>query len=162
MLTIKKATEKDIAILIQLEKEFTEYHPKLIAKNPVLKEHLKKDKNFDNIITEYVKKVLPNKDEINFIAFVGKEPAGFIHVKIKNNVPIFAMKKLGGLGPLLVREKFRGLKISSKLRDEAFKWLRKKGIKYVTLHVYEANEHARNIYKKWGFFDYKIEMRKKI
>ena len=48
------------------------------------------------------------------------------------------------------------------LYKEACKWFKKHGIKHITIGVNPENERAHLIYKKWGFFDFRIEMRNKI
>ena len=60
---------------------------------------------------------------------------------------------------MFVREEFRGLGISSKLKDESFIWLRKKGIEKVFLNVLSNNSQAIEVYEKWGFSTFKSEMR---
>jgi len=81
---------------------------------------------------------------------------------IKKNTPIFSLEKLGHISDLFVRKKFRGIGISSMFRDEAIRWFKKKRMKYATLDVYPDNVIPYKIYKKWGFFDFHLEMRKKI
>ena len=47
-------------------------------------------------------------------------------------------------------------------KDATYKWFRKKGVKTLSIKVYDANKFAHDIYKKWGFKNYHIELRKKI
>ena len=83
-------------------------------------------------------------------------------VFIKDNIPIFELKELGYFSDLYVKKQFRKLGISSKLRDEAIKWFKKKKMKYISIALYPDNKFAHSVYKKWGFMDYHIEMRREI
>jgi GNAT superfamily N-acetyltransferase len=52
--------------------------------------------------------------------------------------------------------------MSTRLKDEMIEWFKSKNVKYTAIGFYSDNTEAHHIYKKWGFFDYKIEARKQI
>lgn len=54
------------------------------------------------------------------------------------------------------------MKLSPRLKGKAIKWLKNKGLKHVSIIVYVDNKFAHSVYRKWGFFDFKMEMRRKI
>ena len=87
---------------------------------------------------------------------------GYNLVQIKSTIPIFKNKKVGHLADLYMQKEFRGQGLSTKLRDASMRWFKKNNVKSISINVYPDNPHAYKIYKKWGFFEYKIEMRKKI
>jgi len=72
------------------------------------------------------------------------------------------MDKYGRINTVYIEEKFRSKSISSKLKDEAFKWFKKKYITRVSLNVFPDNEKAISAYKKWGFSTGLIEMRMSV
>lgn len=157
---IRKAAIKDIPIIVKLANEFLrEHNAKIIKKNPKFKPYLKLKKESDTIFIKFLKKNI--KSGLVLIAFVNGKPAGYCLGYIKKNIPIYQLEKLGYISDLYVKKKFRGTKIASKFKDEAIKWIRKKGIKHASLAVFCGNRF-KSIYKKWGFFDYHIEMRKRI
>ena len=88
--------------------------------------------------------------------------AGYNLIFLKDNIPVFELARTGHIGDLFIKKEFRGLKISSKLNREAIIWFKKRGVKYSSLQVYPQNRHAYNIYKRWGYEDFHIEMRKKL
>jgi GNAT superfamily N-acetyltransferase len=69
------------------------------------------------------------------------------------------LEKFGYIAAIFVREEFRDWGISSKFKDETFKWLRRKGIENVSLNVLQDNSQAIKVYEKWGFSTILSEMR---
>jgi GNAT superfamily N-acetyltransferase len=160
---IRKADLKDVTDTVDLWKEFMKYHDEIIIKkNKKVKPYLTKKKNAADIFRKYVQKIILSKDSITHVAEVEGRLAGYSLNCINNNIPVFKIKKIGYMSDLFVKKEFRGLGISTKLKNEAIKWFKKKGIKYVSIKVHNDNELAHSIYKKWGFFDFHTEMRKKI
>lgn len=75
---------------------------------------------------------------------------------------MFSIKKLGYISDLFIDEKYRRKGVSSEFQKRAFKWFKTKGIKYAEIAVYPANKKAVNIYRKWGFNDFHLILRKKL
>jgi GNAT superfamily N-acetyltransferase len=160
---IRKAKLKDAPAVLELWKEFMGYQAEMLAeKDYRMKPHLEKKKNAPEIFFKYLNKCLKSKDYLVNVAEDKGKLVGYNLLGIKNNVPIFRIEKTGHFHDLFVKKEYRGKKISSMLKEEAVKWFKKKGVKYLSIDVYSGNEHAHNIYKKWGFFDYHIGMRKRI
>jgi GNAT superfamily N-acetyltransferase len=68
---------------------------------------------------------------------------------------------VGYIDNMFVSKKYSGKGYATILRDEFYKWLKSKKIKYCQLDVLEKNP-AKNIYKKWGFSIDGLQMTKKI
>jgi len=163
MLIIRKAKLKDVSVIVKLWKDFMKYHDDIIIKeNPEIKPHLIKKKNAVNVFKKFIQKNIRSKNAVVFIAEVNGKHAGYSLNFIKDNNPIFKLEKIGHVSDLFVKKEFRGMKISSKFKNEAKKWFKKKGIKHMEIVVYKDNKYAHSIYERWGFFDHKIEMRKNI
>lgn len=96
------------------------------------------------------------------IGYVNGKVAGFNLSFIKENIPIFSLDKFGNIGDLYVKKEFRGLGISTKFKNNAFKWFKSKGLKYASIQLWDKNKNAHNIYRKWGFEDSQIIMRRKL
>jgi len=96
------------------------------------------------------------------IAEVDGKVAGYSLLYVITAPPVFRIHRLGHIGELYVREKYRGLGVGSKLYGEATKWFRRKRIRHLSLVVLKGNDLPHSIYEKWGFFDNFIEMRKKL
>lgn len=163
MLSIRKASLKDIPTIVNMWKEFMAFYKNTIIKqDPKLKPYLRKKKNIESIFKKFVEKHIHSKNGMVHIAEVDSKPVGYSVTFIKHNFPFFYLKKIGYISEIFVKKKFRGMEISSKLKDKAIKWFREKKIKYISIAVYDDNKLAHSIYKKWGFFDYYTDMRKKI
>ena len=160
---IKKATIKDVPSIIKLWKEFRKNHNKIvIKKNPKFKPYLIKRSNAAENFKKFVQKNIRSKNSVVYIAEVNGKLVGYSLIYIKDNIPIFKLEKIGYISDLFVKKEFRNQGISSKFKEEAITWFKKKGIKHISLAVYKNNKFAHSIYKKWGFFDYYIEMRRKV
>ncbi|MEE9323506.1 MAG: GNAT family N-acetyltransferase [Candidatus Aenigmarchaeota archaeon] len=160
---IRKATLKDVPMIMELWKGFMKDHDEIILKeNPKFRADIEKRKSSPISFGRYIRKHLRSKNSIVFIAEVNGNPVGYNINAIKDNIPVFKVEKLGHFFEIFVRKEFRRMNISSKFKDLAFKWFRKNGIKHISMFVNKENKQAHSIYKKWGFYDFNIEMRRKI
>lgn len=160
---IRKATLKDLDLIVNLWLEFRKDHSKILINNDKnMNVHMKLKTNSKLLFKKYIKEQILGKDSRVLIAFVDDTSAGYNLNFIKSNIPIFTLEKTGHIGDLFVKKEFRGLKISSKFKNLAFIWFKSKKVKYASLQVWHQNEYAHNIYRNWGFIDMHVEMRKKI
>lgn len=163
MITIRTARLADVPMVTKLWKEFVKDQAEIIIGNnakskPFLVQRLDAAKNF----ADWAKRKIRSRSAKVYIAEVDGEPAGFSLIFIRTWPPILRLRRLGYMDDLFVKKEFRGLGISSKLHKEATKWFRQKGMRHVALTVGTGNEPAHSIYEKRGFFDYHVEMRKKL
>jgi GNAT superfamily N-acetyltransferase len=160
---IRKAKISDAPEILGMWKEFMKYHTEdLVKKDKRLIPHLEKKKDAPEIFLKYAKRCIKSRNSVIYVAEEKDKLIALSLLEIKKTIPIFRIEKVGHFGVLFVKKEYRGKGISSRFKDEAIKWFRKKDIKYLSLMVYPGNEHARSIYKKWGFFDFHVEMRRKI
>ena len=160
MIVVRKAKLKDIDLILNFEKKLIKSADSIM--NKYCPQHfldflLKKD--YMEILSKYIKGRIYSKNDAIFIAELNGKPVGHMIISIKKSHPIFEMEKYGRINTVYVEEKFRDKRISSKLKDEAFKWFKKKNINRVSLNVFPDNEKAITAYKKWGFSTTLIEMR---
>ncbi len=121
----------------------------------LLNELIMDEKQYDNTIDEsfrvkdYYKNMIVNKD---FYLLAYKEDniiKGYLFLKKINNVFF--------IDALYVEKEYRRKGIASSLISEALKIA---GDNKVDINVLLANTQAYNLYKKFGFVDYKVTMRK--
>jgi len=159
---IREASIKDVSSIVTLWSEFMSEHDEMVlSKNEKLKNYTPKKDNASNNYREFISKHIKQGTGTIFLA-EEEEIIGFILLIIKDEIPIFKIEKIGYGSDLFIKKEYRNQKISSKLMDEAIKWFKKKNIRYISLGLYCDNKHAHSVYKKKGFFDYKLEMRKEI
>jgi len=160
MIKIRKARLNDVETISTLWSEFVKNQDEIVEK--YCPQHLGGfclKKNSDEIFRDFVRKTIHSKNGLVLLSEVDEKPVGFSISIIKKNFPIFQLEKFGLILSIFVREEFRGLGISSKLKDETFKWLRRKGIEKVSLNVLPNNSQAIKVYEKWGFSTILSEMR---
>ena len=163
MITIRTARLADVPTLTKLWSEFVKDQTEIIIRNnPNSKPYLVKRPDAAKNFSDWAQRKVRSRSARVYIAEVDGKPAGFSLIFIRTGPPIMRLRGLGYIDDLFVKEEYRGLGISSKLYREATKWFRQKGMRHVALTVGTGNEPAHSIYKKWGFFDYHVEMRKKL
>lgn len=163
MIVIRKAKLKDIDLILNFEKKLIKSADDIINKYcPQYFADYQLKKNYEEILCKYIKGRIYSKNDAIFIAQINGKAVGHIIISIKKSHPIFKMDKYGRINTVYIEEKFRGKSISSKLKDEALKWFKKKYITRVSLNVFPNNQKAINAYKKWGFSTGLIEMRMSV
>jgi GNAT superfamily N-acetyltransferase len=160
---IRKANIKDIDILVKMWKEFMKLHDEaMIAKNPKIKPYVKLRKDAPELFRKFSSQQIKSEKGLVLIAEVNGKPAGYVLSLIKSNIPVYELSELGYISDMYVKKEYQGLGLSSKLKDETVKWFKEKKIKHMSLRVYYDNDHARQVYEKWGFFNHSIEMCREI
>ena len=162
-ISVRKARLKDIPEILKMWKVFMSEHDMMVvSKNPSLKPHYDMLKTGPGDFERYARNNIHSKNAIIFLAEKDGKIIGYCLCRIKRNIPIFKVTHLGHIGDLYVKKEYRKLGISSMFKNEALKWFKSKGIKYSSIMVSPENSRARGIYKKWGFTDYHLELRKRI
>ncbi|MFH1631386.1 MAG: GNAT family N-acetyltransferase [Candidatus Aenigmatarchaeota archaeon] len=156
---IRKATLKDVPRLVEMWEDLIKYHKNLPVKINIYKDM---KKNAADVWRKYAKKMIRGKDSSIYVAEINEKLVGYSVLMIKKDPPVYKNEKIGYFSDAFVDKHFRGMGISSLLKDVAILWFRKKGLKYASLVVDPKNKHAHNIYKKWGFSDLHIVMRRKV
>ena len=87
---------------------------------------------------------------------------GFIKFITLENRPLESDIKCSLLSLMYVVPEFRRKRIASELMNRVFEYVKSKGVTHVRLNVLTLNIPAMNLYKKMGFQDYSIIMRKKL
>ena len=112
--------------------------------------------NDNFIVKDYFKNVIKDENNILLAFEENKIIKGYIYLKY-----IETDGKAGYLiDGLYVLENYRNCGISKKLIEEALKILTNKNIEFIDINVMYQNELAKNIYKHFGFKNFKITMRK--
>ncbi len=149
---IKKATIKDFEKLKEIKTEFFLWE-------------CNRDKRQN---PNYVKRGLGSRlaknlrqDNIAFFIAVDKgEVIGYSGAEITKNSPDYVYKKRGHLFNLYVKPKYQNKGIGKRLVRETLKWFKKKKVFDLMIHVFPFNKKAHKIYKKFGFGNYIIILKK--
>ena len=122
------------------------------------------EKNYDSSlsdsfkVTNYFKNIIKNTNNYLLCYEENNTIKGYIFLKeIKDD------NKNGYLiDGLYVLKEYRNNKIASSLIEESFKILKEKKIDFIDINVLSDNLVAINLYRKFGFQDFRITMRKTI
>ncbi len=105
-------------------------------------------------------KSLRCKDEIHFVAEEKGEFIGYSAVEITNNNGWVRYKKQGHLYNLYVLPKYQGKRIGTLLLKKSLEWFKEKNIKDLKILAYTWNTRAQKLYRKHGYTDYMLMMKK--
>ena len=112
----------------------------------------------DFIVNDYFKNVIKNKNNILLVYEEKGIIEGYIYLKaIKDEEQIGYL-----IDGLYVEEDYRNQKIATKLLEYSLSILSEKKISFIDINVLSKNTIAKKLYKKIGFEEYKIQMRKRI
>ncbi len=154
--TVRTATKKDIDALIPLQKEMAKYHHALDSiwnkgakDDSVWREMLlgffKRGKNFSFLVLECNGKIV-----------------GYANAEIKVASPAYAVKLLGHIGSVYVQKPYRRSGLASMAVDHSMDWFKKNKVTWVTLQVDTDNPLGTKTWKKLGFEEWRLVLRKKL
>ncbi|MBI2024624.1 MAG: GNAT family N-acetyltransferase [Candidatus Harrisonbacteria bacterium] len=149
---IRKATARDTLAIIALMKQ-------------LIDEHRRSDKYYKPFslyrgLPEYVQKAIRDSKKLLLTAEMDKKIVGYLLVAIEPAPFYSSEKKIGVIADTVVSKKYRRQGILKKMFLQAQKWLRGKKIRYFELSVDARNKSAVRSWKKLGFSNYKLRLRK--
>ena len=161
MAIIRKAILKDVDEIVSLWKNFMEEHREMGLRwgedrIPEIRE------NAGDMIHSYFSKCIRSKNAFMLVLEDEGSIRGFMLSSTMKNIPIFKGDRVGFVSSIFIEGSLRGRRFSSMMLDETMKWFEMKGVSEVSLRVMCCNEHAYDIYTKWGFKDIHVEMRKEM
>ncbi|VVB76062.1 Acetyltransferase (GNAT) family protein [uncultured archaeon] len=158
-LLIRKAVPKDSDTLTKYYIEFKSGHAQYVPK--FFLEHRKITNSFESIRSA-VKGMILNKGGLFFVVEADGKIVGFAYGEVRTDKrTVFPEMVVGEIKNLWIKDKYRGNRISSKLKDKYLNWFKEKGCDYVLIEVLQKNP-ANKIYEKWGFEPYLEKLVKPI
>jgi ribosomal protein S18 acetylase RimI-like enzyme len=153
---IRKAKPADAEGLARLYLQFWKAHrdadPLLkLAERPTLKNQ-----------KEQARKDIARKGTHLFVSVEDGRILGYIELLIKNNDPLFRVRRYGYLNSCVVDEKHRRKGIAQKLTEHGLDSLKARGIRHVKTNVYRSNRAALRTWVKLGFKEISKHMTKKL
>ncbi len=111
---------------------------------------------------DYLKNDLQNKWRAVFVAIENNQIVGSITGKIYRTLYVCGFVRCGFISNVFVKKEFRKKSIAKKLIQALTGWFKELKATKISLELYENNIPAINLYRKLGFKNYSIKMRKKI
>ncbi|MBU2561893.1 MAG: GNAT family N-acetyltransferase [Nanoarchaeota archaeon] len=160
---VRKAKIKDIPEITKMWKQFMKDHDDtVIPKDPRMKPQLKRPQTAHNTFSKFLAKNIRSKDATVFVLDCSGTLIGYAIGFKKKTPPVFKMKEIGYLSDIYIKRGYRSKGLGSKMIDELREWCKNKGLKYLSLIVYEKNPRAQKLYSRKGFYFHSREMRMKV
>jgi len=105
----------------------------------------------------YYETFMSGKKKWCYVAEENKNILGFVLFNLKKKESYYKIKIVGYIDLLFVDKKARGKSISKLLMNKVYEILKESGINYIELSVHTDNP-AHEVWKKYGFKDYKVNM----
>lgn len=158
---IRKASLKEVPEIAERlwKKGLIEYHQKRFRTD---RRYAPLKRGAVKTFISFVSKNIRSPNALVLVALDRGRIVGYSLNYIRKNIPVFRPDRYGYLSDLYIDEKYRGGGIASEFRKHAIRWFKKKGMKMAAIAVHAGNKKALDIYRKWGFEDYHIELRKRI
>ncbi len=171
-LVFREATTKDVPALLKLAQELMIHNRTLNKTDKTRYKLLKLVPNIKKLWAKWATKQIKSPNGCIIVAEIRNkfktkpesknEIVGYTLIYIQDNVKVYVVRKTGHISDLYIKSGYRNKRIATKFKKLAFRWFKKKKMKYVSIAVHSKNIKAHSIYKKWGFFDYHTELRKKL
>lgn len=141
---IVNARQKDIEQVVELWKDFVDYHASL---HPFYK----RSKNALGASRKYFLKTIGSPVRQLFVAIDGKTVVGFALAEVGKYPPVFIHKKYGMIIDLYVDPAYRRHGLGRTLYLKMKEWFARRGLTRIELTVAAANKTAWTFWKKMGF-----------
>lgn len=141
---IQKASESHIPKIVELWKEFIDFHKGIDSFYTRSKDgHVK--------FGEYIGRLLTEDDSLVLVALHAEEVVGFGIARILEYPPVFEADKYGDLIDLGVTADYRRSGIGEMMLDSILEWYRSRGISRIELRVVPKNRIGYSFWRKHGF-----------
>lgn len=139
-----------------LDEKRADYCDQLLTK--LILDEKKYDDSIDEkfVVKNYFRNVIKNKDNILLCYEEDEVIKGYIYLKVIDN------DNQNGylIDGLYVDTKYRNMGIATNLIERALEEIRDKNINFIDINVMADNIAAINLYKRFGFKDFRIGLRK--
>ena len=163
MPTIRIAKQKDINKIMKLNQDLIDYHNDMLKKfKPEHVKDFKENPNSKKVIKRFYKKLIRSRKGHVIIAEEKSQIIGYLIATVEKNIPIFTLKKYVEITDLFVKKEFHGRKIGYNLVKNCLEWAKNNNYEKIVLKVFPDNTETIEFYKKIGFSNFFIEMRKNV
>jgi GNAT superfamily N-acetyltransferase len=145
-LEIRDACTADLDEIVELWKEFMEFHRQL---DPFFTRAPDGHRQFRRFVADN----LDNPDWLVLVAVEADRPVGYCMATVLEYPPVFELKRHGFVQDIAVTEVARRHGVGSGLFGRAEQWFRKRGITRIELNVAAANEVSQTFWRRLGFRD---------
>lgn len=153
--TIRKLQEDDVDGISALWEEFAQLREGM-TKSKILNE------DAADYFFGYATGLVQRKDTLTLVAEDGGRIVGYLIAAKQRRPPIYHHTRVAYLSDAYVADSHRQQGILKQFVDELMAWCKREGITAVDVQIFKSNELAQEIYKKMGFHEYRVLMRREV
>ena len=153
-MNIRPAIKSDLSEIAKMATEMADLHHKLDA-------YYKPAVQYKNLAGD-LEKELNDKDGLMLVAEDNGQIVGYFRGSVEKAPDYTSVKKIGIVYDLFVKPQHRNKEIGKKLMEAAMAWFNTKKVKNIELSVDARNADAINFWKKSGFSEYKLRLRRDL
>lgn len=150
---IRRAKNEDMAAILALMEQLIDEHRDV---DPYYKEFSEYRE-----LPEYIEETIRDRDKLLLVAEENGKVIAYFIGAVEEAPYYSAERKIGVVADTCVDKKHRRGGILKKLFKEALPWFNSKKINYIELSVDARNSAAVAAWRKLGFGDYKLRLRRK-
>jgi ribosomal protein S18 acetylase RimI-like enzyme len=156
LLEIRRAGIDDLGRLFQLQQQIADYHHRFDKiYNPA--------KNIpESGIKKYLRSILNKRTDRVYVLLCDGSIVGFATAHIKKMSPVFKLSKMGHIGTVYIEKKYRKSGLGTIAINESMSWFKKNKVSEIDLSVDVKNFAGVTAWKKMGFKDWRLVLRKKV
>lgn len=155
MISIVRLRESHIPSLLELWKEFMDFHSDI---NPYFIRGAKGHRAFE----KHVREIMSLQGGEIFVAMDGERVVGYALLQLIKPPPVYDCGEYGFISDMAVASGYRRQGVGEKLLQRSMAWFQSKKVHTVELGVITGNEVGQSFWKKQGFAELMVRMSKDI
>jgi ribosomal protein S18 acetylase RimI-like enzyme len=152
---IRKAKIGDVPRIAEMAVDFNRYLDGIERYYPL-------SKNLKKLFLDYFKKNIYSSRSFLLVAAEGEKIFGFALAKIRKTSLMWDKRLYGEITHMYLEKKYQRIGVANGFLSHVYKWFQRKKISEVELTVLGKNQQGRKAWKKYGFREYYLRLRKKI
>ncbi len=152
---INAATPKDTVEVIRLFGELHHF-------NASLDPRFELADNWRQLVETYIEQMQQSQDSAWLLARHDHQTIGFVLVEVHIESPLYRHRRWAEIVGLYVVPEYRGSNVAHLLMDHAYDWALQHKLRIMQLYVTSTNERAQSFYRKQGFADSQLIMRRAL
>ncbi|MEK7192279.1 MAG: GNAT family N-acetyltransferase [Patescibacteria group bacterium] len=153
-MTIRITKKQDLAAILEMARAMVDYHHEL---DPYYK-----PSSALADLESHAEEWLEDPNMILIVAENSGKIVGYFRCATEEAPFYSKAKKIGTVADVFVAREYRRKGAASQMFEKALEWFKKKKVQNIELNVDFRNTGAIAVWKKMGFFEYKLRMRKDL
>ncbi len=153
--TIEVPDASDLPLIVKVWEEFMDYHADL---DNYFTRSVDASRNFH----QFLNSLLTDEKALLIVAKTNNTIVGYSIAKLAELPPVFELKRYVHLYDMAVSMPYRRMGIGSMMMENIEQWAAENGVYHIQLQVSVMNKAGCSFWKKKGFTEYLLQMRKTV